>query len=92
MGMIGLQMTLFQYGLSNGTMIYGPKGICQYFRDLKYITGIKMCHYSVASLESNPEKPMAGVNNDEYLLKLIDRPDALQIFSNWDEFCSSNKV
>jgi len=88
MGMIGLALTLFQHNLSQGSMIYGPKGICQFFRDLRYMMGIKLCHYSITDLE-NTEDTIPGINNDEYMLKLIESPDALKIFSDWETFCKS---
>lgn len=91
-GMIGLSLTLFQNGLSQGSKVYGPPGICQFFRDLRYITGIKLCHYSIACLKGEHEEEIVGINEDELLYKLAESPKAVEIFSNWDEWCKLGQI
>lgn len=91
-GMIGLSLTLFQNSLSQGSKIYGPPGVCQFFRDLRYITGIKMCHYSVACLKKDAEDEIIGICDDKEMLKLVESPDAVEIFTNWDDWCKKNLI
>jgi ribonuclease BN (tRNA processing enzyme) len=91
-GVIGLSLTLFQHSLSQGSKIYGPPGVCQFFRDLRYVTGIKMCHYSVACLKNESESEIIGICDDDEMLKLVNSPDAIDIFTNWDEYCRKNPL
>lgn len=91
-GIIGLSLTLYQNSLSQGSKIYGPPGITQFFRDLRYVTGIKMCHYSVASMKPETEEEIIGISDDEVFLKLASSPEALEIFSKWDAWCKKGLI
>lgn len=91
-GIIGLSLTLYQNSLSQGCKIYGPPGITQFFRDLRYVTGIKMCHYSVTSMKPEGEEEILGLSDDELFLKLANSPEAIEIFSNWDAWCKKGLI
>lgn len=91
-GIIGLSLTLYQNSVSHGSKIFGPPGLCQFFRDLRYVTGIKMCHYSVACLKPGTDEEIIGINDDDELLRLANSPEAIQIFSNWDEWCKKGLI
>lgn len=93
MGMIGLCLTMFQQQTSHGSMIYGPAGITSFFRGLRYMMGIKLCHFSIACLEPEAqEKQVVAVKDDAYLLQLTERKDAVELFSNWDTWCESGQL
>ena len=91
-GIIGMSLTLYQNSISQGSKIYGPPGICQFFRDLRYVTGIKMCHYSVASFKPDTDEEITGILDDEELLRIVNSPEAISIFSKWDEFCRKGLI
>lgn len=91
-GIIGMSLTLFQNSVSQGSKIYGPPGITQFFRDLRYVTGIKLCHYSVSSFEPDGEDEIMGINDDDMFMKLVNSPEAMEIFSKWDAWCKKGMI
>lgn len=93
MGIVGLSLTLFQNQLSHASKIYGPKGICKFFKDLRYMTGIKLCHFSIASLEDSiEEKNCIAAAGEESFNEWLASPSAFEIFSKWDEWTHSGKA
>lgn len=87
MGVVGLFLTLFQQQTATGTLVYGPRGICQFFKDVRYMMGIKLNFYAIASIEDQFEEEIPAVRESEYLAELIERKDAMQVFMNWEKSC-----
>ena len=92
MGSIGLFLTLFQHQLALGSFVYGPAGITQFFRDIRYLTGIKLNFYGIASIENQEEKEIPSIKDEAYLKDLLERKDALEIFMQWDNCLEDGKL
>jgi len=87
MGVVGLFLTLFQQQTATGSIVYGPRGICQFFRDVRYMMGIKLNFYAIASIEDSFEQEIAAVRDAEYLGELVERKDAMEVFMDWEKSC-----
>lgn len=94
MGMVGLSLTLFQQGTSQGTKMFGPPELVQFFRDMRYMMGIKLCHYSIACLEKqyDPLRNIVGIMDEKYIFELVEKANALEVFSKWDLWANSSEA
>lgn len=89
-GMLGLSLTLFEHGLSTGTKLFGPDGVVTFFRNLKFLCGIKFSTYSMTSMYRNTkETPMIGCKDHKMLQKLLESNNAISTFLDWDNFIST---